>query len=388
MKFIASRLSDGNKIFPAEIHIEENGIKVKIPGFLSGDTKFIDYGNISGIDINTPMVGFSSITFFYHGSRAFAHGFKKEEAQQIKQAVDRGKIKSKTTTVNHNHNHVISNSEYVQPAQQQQTQPVVHTIQEPQNHITSTPIEQNNVSNEISGVYNEQLEKLIEMALADGELTEKEKQILFKKAEGAGIDLDEFEMVLDAKLFEKNKSKVQETPVAAPKSDKFGDVKKCPSCGSIAQSFQTKCSDCGHDFSNVGANVSIGKLFEMLNACENERKNEGISIGSALGGMFAKTYGLGGGDKILEKKKSIISGFPIPNTKDDILEFLSTAIPNAKQKGNMFTKKQPENLSHNDLAPTWFSKCEQIVMKAKFSMKDDKKVLEEIMQYAKEIGIK
>ena len=29
-------------------------------------------------------------------------------------------------------------------------------------------------------MYNEQLEKLIDYALADGELTEKEKQVLFK----------------------------------------------------------------------------------------------------------------------------------------------------------------------------------------------------------------
>lgn len=236
-------------------------------------------------------------------------------------------------------------------------------------------------------MYNEQIENLINLALADGELTEKEKQILFKKAEAAGIDLDEFEMVLDAKLFEKQQTVKAAAPsVAAPKSDKFGDVKKCPACGAIAQSFQTKCSDCGHEFSNIGANVSIGKLFEMLNACENERKEESNSITGAFGSLMAK--GLGQGDKVTEKKKSIISGFPIPNTKDDILEFLSTAIPNAKQKGNMFTKQQPENKSHNDLAPTWKSKCEQIIMKAKFSMKDDKKTLEEIMAYANELGIK
>ena len=236
-------------------------------------------------------------------------------------------------------------------------------------------------------MYNEQIENLINLALADGELTEKEKQILFKKAEAAGIDLDEFEMVLDAKLFEKQQTVKAAAPsVAAPKSDKFGDVKKCPACGAIAQSFQTKCSDCGHEYSNIGANVSIGKLFEMLNACENDRKEESNSITGAFGSLMAK--GLGQGDKVTEKKKSIISGFPIPNTKDDILEFLSLAIPNAKQKGNMFTKQQPENKSHNDLAPTWKSKCEQIIMKAKFSMKDDKKTLEEIMSYANELGIK
>ena len=36
-------------------------------------------------------------------------------------------------------------------------------------------------------MYNEKIENLINFALSDGELTEKEKQILFKKAEEAGI---------------------------------------------------------------------------------------------------------------------------------------------------------------------------------------------------------
>lgn len=49
-------------------------------------------------------------------------------------------------------------------------------------------------------MYNEELEALISAALADGVLTEKEKQILFKKAEAIGIDLDEFEMVLAGRL--------------------------------------------------------------------------------------------------------------------------------------------------------------------------------------------
>ena len=51
-------------------------------------------------------------------------------------------------------------------------------------------------------MYNEELETLIDAALADGVLTEKEKQILFKKAQAMGVDLDEFEMVLEARLFE------------------------------------------------------------------------------------------------------------------------------------------------------------------------------------------
>lgn len=238
-------------------------------------------------------------------------------------------------------------------------------------------------------MYNEQIENLINLALADGELTEKEKQILFKKAEAAGIDLDEFEMVLDAKLFEKQQTVKAAAPsVAAPKSDKFGDVKKCPACGAMVQSFQTKCTDCGHEFSNIGANVSIEKLFEMINEVESTRKQDGDS---GLFGAFSKklsdTYSTNL-DSIAKRKIEIIKNFPIPTTKNDILEFLSLALPNAKKTGSIWTANQPEVKAHNEFVPVWKSKCEQIIMKAKFSMKDDKKTLEEIMAYANELGIK
>ncbi len=54
-------------------------------------------------------------------------------------------------------------------------------------------------------MYNEELEKLIEFAFTDGQLTDKEKQVLIKKAVSYGIDADEFEMVLDARLYELQK---------------------------------------------------------------------------------------------------------------------------------------------------------------------------------------
>ena len=235
-------------------------------------------------------------------------------------------------------------------------------------------------------MYNEQIENLINLALADGELTEKEKQILFKKAEDAGIDLDEFEMVLDARLFEKQQSTKKEVaPIisAAPKSDKFGDIKKCPACASMIQSFQTKCSDCGHDFQNVDANISIQKLFKMLTDVENSRTESN----SSFFGKLQATLGVSDVDK---KKIEIISSFPIPNSKNDMLEFLSLALPKSKIKKNLFggESQTTDNKLPNMYARAWKDKCEQIVMKARFSMKEDKKTLEEINSYANELGIK
>ncbi len=222
-----------------------------------------------------------------------------------------------------------------------------------------------------------EIEKFIDLTLFDGILTEQERKIIFKKAQENGCDLEELEIVLAAKLYEK-----QQSIDTMPKSEKLGGVKKCPACGSEVQSFQINCVACNHEFNNIDANVSIQKLFILLNECEKERGNQEFSVGSALGNIFARAYEIGGGDKVIEKKKSIISGFPIPNTREDILEFLALAMPNSKQKGNFFTKQQPENKSHNDLAPTWFSKCEQVIMKARFAMKDDQKTIQEIEYYA------
>jgi ribosomal protein L34E len=241
-------------------------------------------------------------------------------------------------------------------------------------------------------MYNEKLEKLIEMALMDGELTAQERNVLMKKAEEAGVDADEFEMVLEARLFEKKQSSSNtNSETARPKTDKHGGIIKCPACGAPVQASMAKCPDCGHEFSGIEANSSITKLFEMLNAAEDGRKQESDTNNplSAMGGMMSDAFNdLRGPGKVDKKKMEIISNFPIPTTKNDILEFLSLSVPKAKKSGNFFTQNQPEHKAHNSFVPVWKGKCEQIIMKAKFSMKDDRKVLDEIMSYANEIGIK
>jgi hypothetical protein len=246
-------------------------------------------------------------------------------------------------------------------------------------------------------MYNDQIENLINLALADGELTEKEKQILFKKAEALGIDLDEFELVLDAKLFERQQIVTATAPsVAASKSDKFGDVKKCPACGGIVTSFSAKCSDCGHEFSNVDANASIQKLFLLLTELDDIQS----SIPLAKISLFSMDGELENRKKAedhINKKCEVIKNFPVPNTKNDILEFLSSAIPHARKLktgfGRIFASKDWSGADstaykEQEMAKAWKYKCEQVVMKARFSLKEDKKGLEEINMYASELGIK
>ena len=248
-------------------------------------------------------------------------------------------------------------------------------------------------------MYNEQLEKLIEMALKDGELTEKEKQILFKKAEALGVDLDEFEMVLEAKLYEKqHNNKNAETPVtAAPKSDKFGDFKKCPACGAIVGAMQGICSDCGHEFTNIDSVSSVQNLYKELMRVENEERNrpkkdkkdKPVSLLGKIAGEI-DTDDDDDEDRITgiiyKRKISVVSAFPVPNSKADILEFMIMAVAEGGKKiGGFWSNMSDEEKSY---IKTWRSKAEQVVGKARFSLKDDKKLLDEINEYAKKLDIK
>ncbi len=277
-----------------------------------------------------------------------------------------------------------------------------------------------------SFMFNEQLEKLIEMALMDGELTEKEKQILFKKAESMGVDLDEFEMVLEAKLFEKQQEiNAAQAPVdtpppppvpeskAAPKSDKLGDVKKCPGCGAITQSFTTKCADCGTEFRNVGASQNITKFFDKLNELEasrgealfvSENLSGNLGCGTIIKWMFLYPILLPYNIIIFlinkskppkwsttdMRKEEMIMNFPVPNSKEEIIEFLTLSISKIQQV-SLLTRFNEEGKYISKWNSIWSKKAEQIYTKAKLSMANDKasiQVIEQLLIDAKVIQAK
>ena len=51
----------------------------------------MEYGYITSVSVDTPLVGFSTITFYTSGTHVSAHGFTKEEVKEIKEAIDKGK---------------------------------------------------------------------------------------------------------------------------------------------------------------------------------------------------------------------------------------------------------------------------------------------------------
>jgi hypothetical protein len=171
-------------------------------------------------------------------------------------------------------------------------------------------------------MYNERIEQLIDAALADGMLTEKEKQVLFKRAQEQGIDLDEFEMVLDARLVMLQKAERANAQRSAPNSGKYGDVRKCPACGAMVAALAGACTDCGYEFSGVESNLSSVQLYKKIEEIQERYalKISGITDATLMGDN-AKWE--------LRKQRALaisqaITTFTIPNAKADLFEFVTS----------------------------------------------------------------
>lgn len=91
MKYTASRLSEGNKLFPASISITGHGVTLKVPGFLGGSEQTIPFDRISAVDIETPFVGYSTIKIYSVGWDVIvASGFTKADVKEMKEAILNG----------------------------------------------------------------------------------------------------------------------------------------------------------------------------------------------------------------------------------------------------------------------------------------------------------
>ena len=101
---------------------------------------------------------------------------------------------------------------------------------------------------------NTEIEKLIDLALADGEITDKERSVILKKAVKLGEDPDEVEMILDGRLQLKSSSK---------------KIIKCPNCGQEENGISQVCSACGFVLKEKVLGENSKSLNEKINYLEN-----------------------------------------------------------------------------------------------------------------------
>ena len=248
---------------------------------------------------------------------------------------------------------------------------------------------------------NEKIENLIRLALVDGVLSEKEKNVLFKKAEEEGIDLDEFQLLLDARIYERQQ-RSQEKENVSSKSRNFGNTQKCPACRAIVESFTTSCAYCGIEFRNISASRSITEFFNKLDEIESDRTehlfasqntDEGWSFGKLVkwwffwwiliplylaSFLFARLKPVRWSTTDL-RKEELIMNFPISNTREEIIEFINLSVSKI-QTIHVLKYFGEEGKYIAKWNTIWKKKAQQVYTKARISMVDDERTIETLKQ--------
>ena len=136
-----------------------------------------------------------------------------------------------------------------------------------------------------------------------------------------------------------------------------GNMHKCPNCGEIVGSFMAYCPLCGFEFRDTQASSAVRLFAQQLQQIESQRIQD-LNLYDTNRNL-KKVY-----DKSTTKQIiNLIKNFPIPNTKEDMYEFMLLAASNIDDSvyvGN-------HDSSEITLSNAWKAIAEQVYNKAKIS---------------------
>lgn len=112
-----------------------------------------------------------------------------------------------------------------------------------------------------------------------------------------------------------------------------GVIYKCPNCGEILNAFTSKCSACGYELRGTIASNSVKELYRNIQAAKSD-----------------------------SEVVRLIKVFPVPNSREDILEFMVLASSNFNEEAYI------EHMDEENISAAWFSKIEQCHKKASLSL--------------------
>ena len=123
-----------------------------------------------------------------------------------------------------------------------------------------------------------------------------------------------------------------------------GELHKCPNCGEVLGSFTAICPSCGYELRGAKAVNSVKNFAEQIEAASS-----------------------------VEKKIDIIKTFAIPNTKEDVQEFLILALCSIDMDSYSSSEEHSAAVL---LSNAWISKFDQAYEKAKKLFKDSSELKE------------
>ncbi|RHK66625.1 zinc ribbon domain-containing protein [Streptococcus parasanguinis] len=142
-----------------------------------------------------------------------------------------------------------------------------------------------------------------------------------------------------------------------------GEVYKCPNCAEILNSFMPFCPSCGYELRGAKGASVVKEFAEKLEKIEKTREIPKRDFFTGILAVLDEEKL----NKTDEGKINLIRSFSIPNTKEDILEFMILAASNIDLK--LYGKENTAGINspQRSISDAWLAKFEQAYEKAKFS---------------------
>jgi uncharacterized Zn finger protein (UPF0148 family) len=159
-------------------------------------------------------------------------------------------------------------------------------------------------------------------------------------------------------------------PAPKPRTVTDGQVKKCPNCGAPLEAFQAKCPSCGHELRGLEAGGAIKEFSKELAKLQNEAASLSRNPYEWNEKGNNAQYEAHAAKSNAAKKRlaGFIERFVVPNTKEDMLEFMVLAAPLTNR----------ERTYNSEVRGAWRTKCAQIYEKSKLSFAGDTASLEKM----------
>lgn len=142
-----------------------------------------------------------------------------------------------------------------------------------------------------------------------------------------------------------------------------GKIYKCPNCGEVLKSFARNCPACGFELRGTKATSAVREFALKLEAIEARREYEKPK------GIFSASQNQMNISKTDEQKINLIQNFSVPNTREDMLEFMILATSNINTK-SYDSANSSITKGEKAITDAWNSKIKQVYEKAKRSYGD------------------
>lgn len=186
-------------------------------------------------------------------------------------------------------------------------------------------------------MFSKELENLIQATLEDGVLEEYEKAALLKRAQAEGVDPTELQIYINSILQKRQRERAEaedakQAEIDRKKKEAVGRI--CPKCQRPVPPMTIRCQ-CGYEFVNTNRLSSVQILNEKLNSITLTEAEEEEIKKTKFKDQDKKRVKM-----LVRKKIDIIETFPVPNTKEDIIEFLALSITGATKPLTLIQQKR------------------------------------------------